>query len=131
MAWQARYEINWGHKVASRGGPVEVTRQEYNEQAGAETPPQPEIPVCGEHVWQWWWELNARRPPGFENLAPFSYTEIYNWILLTGLSVSYRDIRWLVAMDNAWLEAIANEKEDRRRREKEEAELNKGKGVRR
>jgi hypothetical protein len=126
LAWHARYELEWGHKVASREGPVEVTRKVYNEQAGVETPRQPSIPECAAHVWGWWFELNARRGPGFDSLAPISYSEIKNWILLTGKLVTYEEIAWLVAMDNAWLLAIAEERRARSEREKEEAEIRKG-----
>jgi hypothetical protein len=105
---------------------VEVTRKEYNDNAGAETPPQPEIPECGKHVWAWWWELNARRPPGFDALVPLSYTEIMNWILLTGKRVSPEEIRWLIDMDNSWLSTIAQEKRDKADRDKADAERRKG-----
>lgn len=121
-----RYEINWGHKVASRNGPVEVTRKEYNEQAGAVTPEQPAVPECATHVWTWWWELNSRRPPGFEAVAPLSYTEIRAWILLTGRHVAYEELEWLIQMDNAWLNTIAEERHAKREREKQEAELRGG-----
>lgn len=89
---------------------------------GVEVPPQPEIPVCADHVWHWWWELNARRAPGFDNLAPISYAEIHSWILLTGRYVRPEEITWLVQMDNAWLGAIADERKARQERDKEESE---------
>jgi hypothetical protein len=126
LAWHARYEINWGHQVASRHGPVEVTRQEYNQQAGAQTPEQPTVPICGQHIWDWWWELNARRPPGFDSLAPLSYTEILSWIFLTGKALKYTDIGLLIEMDNAWINTIATERKDRSERDKEKANRNKG-----
>lgn len=71
--------------------------------------------------------MNGRRPPGFDSLAPLSYSEIYHSILLTGRSATYRDIRWLIQMDNAWLEQIARERTDRREREREQAEREKAK----
>jgi hypothetical protein len=82
--------------------------------------------MCGEHVWAWWWELNARRPPGFESLAPLSYGEIHSWILLLGKRVATEEIRWLIQMDNAWMHSIAEERKARRERDKEEADRNKG-----
>jgi hypothetical protein len=105
----------------------EVTRADYNEAAGAETPLQPELPMCAEHVWHWWWELNARRPPGFESLTPFSFSEINHWISLTGKRVTVREIGWLTQMDDAWMHAISTERKDRIERDKEEANRNKGK----
>lgn len=117
--------MHWGHKIADRGGPVEVTRHEYNTQAGVETPAQPEVPFCALHVWGYWWELNARRPPGFESIAPFSFTEIHFWQAATGRSLDTAEITWLIAMDDAWLDEIAKERKARNEREKEEAERNK------
>lgn len=76
--------------------------------------------MCAVHVWDWWWELNARRSPGFESLAPISYSEISCWILLTGLHVSPEEIRWLVMMDNSWLVAIAGERKDKHDRDKDD-----------
>ena len=102
---------------------MEVTRLEYNEQAGVESPPQPEIPECAEHVWNWWWQLNARRQPGFDSLAPFSYAEIHSWILLTCRYVAPEEIAWLIQMDDAWLATIAEERKARSEREKERSEM--------
>lgn len=126
LTWHARYELKWGHTVASRNGPVEVTRKEYNQQAGAETPEQPTVPQCAQHVWEWWWQLNARRPPGFDSLVPLSYTELLAWLQLTGRYVAPEEIEWLIQMDNAWLVAIAQERKYKAEREKEKAERNKG-----
>jgi hypothetical protein len=110
--------LHWGHKVASREGPVEVTRLEYNQQAGAETPEQPEIPACGQHVWDWWWELNARRAPGFDSTVPLSYTEICSWLVLTRRLVTPEEIGWLIAMDDRWLNTIADERKAKSERDK-------------
>lgn len=117
--------MHWGHKVASREGPVEVTRLQYNEQAGADTPDQPDVPACAEHVYDWWWELNARRAPGFDYSVPLSYAEIGHWRELTGKLIDDVEIRWLVTMDDAWLEQIAVERKARQDKEDEERERKK------
>jgi len=91
-----------------------------------ETPEQPDVPVCAQHVWDWWWELNARRPPGFDNLEPISYTEICSWLFVTRRHVAPEELDWLVRMDNAWLVAIAEE----RRLKQEREELNRERGKR-
>jgi hypothetical protein len=85
----------------------------------------PEIPDCAQHVWEWWWELNTRRPPGFDSLAPLSYGEIQAWLFLSGRFVAPEEVKWLIDMDNAWLTAVATEREARREREREEAERKK------
>ena len=120
-----RYELEWGLTLASRTGPVPVTRKVYNEQAGADTPLQPEIPVCGAHVWEWWWKLNNRRQPGFESVAPLSYTEIKSWLELTGKIVAPEEVEWLIEMDNAFLNTVAQERRDKQERDKLEAERKK------
>jgi len=107
--------------VAARGGPVEVTRAQYNQQAGVATPEQPDVPLCAKHVWAWWWGLNARRPPGFDNLAPISYGEIESWISLTGKQVAPEEIDWLIGMDNAWLSVISEERRAKQERERDKS----------
>ena len=77
--------------------------------------------MCAQHVWDWWWHLNSRRAPGFENLAPISYSEIQCWLSLTKKLVAPEEIDWLVTMDNAWLMAISEERKAKHEREKEEA----------
>jgi hypothetical protein len=82
--------------------------------------------MCAQNVWDWWWQLNARRPPGFENLAPISYTEIRSWRKETGKHLAPEDVRWIVTMDNAWLHTITKERTAKHDRDKEEANRNKG-----
>lgn len=110
----------WGHEVAGRHGPVAVTRAVYNEKAGADTPEQPEVPVYAQHVWDWWWELNSRRPAGFESLSPIPYAEIESWKRQTGRIVDPVETDWLIGMDNAWLSVIAEERQAKRDRERQE-----------
>lgn len=104
--------------MASRTGPKEVTRREFNAQAGVATPKQPSVPACAQHVWDWWWELNARRGPGFETIAPITYSDLYHWLLLTGKYVMPEEIDWLIQLDNAWLAIIIEERDARQERER-------------
>lgn len=73
--------------------------------------------MAGEHVWAWFWELNTRRQPGFDTISPMTFTEIKNWIELTGKNVEPIEIQWLIEMDNAWLNQIAQERKDKQDRE--------------
>lgn len=79
------------------------------------------VPLCAEHVWDWWWELNARRGPGFDSLAPLTYTEVAHWKRETGRQIicTSVEVRWLMMMDDRWLKTIADERKDRQEREKE------------
>ena len=79
------------------------------------------------HVWDWWWELNARREPGFETLSPLQYSEISHWMILTGRHPDIVEIGWMMRMDDKWLYTVSQEKKAKQEREKELADLNNGK----
>ena len=115
---QVRYEMHWGHKTLSKDGQVDVTRAEYNEGFGVETPEAPDIPDAGLHIWEWWWKLNSRRVTYSEVQAPLTYSEIYHWSILTRTQISPSEIDVLMIMDDAYLGAVADERKDQRARNK-------------
>jgi len=112
--------MHWGHKVIGKDGQIEATRAEYNEAFGAEekTPEAPDIPDAAMHVWEWFWRLNARRPPGFDSMAPLTYSEIYHWSALTRTQITPDEINMIVQMDDAYLQAISAERKEQRDRDK-------------
>jgi hypothetical protein len=110
--------MKWGHKVISKEGQIEVTRAEYNEAFGVESPEPPALPDAVIHVWEWWWQLNARRSSGFESLPPLSYSEIHHWSTLTRTQILPIEISIIVKLDDAYLRAIATERSEQRDREK-------------
>lgn len=89
-----------------------------------ETPEEPEVPYCGQQVLAWWWELNARRGPGFDTLAPLTYGELESWKTATGRQIVCTPIeaKWLMTMDDAWMGAIAEERKAKQERDKAQAE---------
>jgi hypothetical protein len=107
--------MKWGHKIASKGGPIDVTRAEFNESFGAQVPDAPVVSL--EYVLSWFWHLSNRRAPGFDGVAPISYTEIGSWTALTRTIVTPSEIELLVAMDNAYLEQIGIERTAKRERD--------------
>lgn len=113
-----RYEMHWGHKVTGKDGDVEVTRAEFNIAFGAEnkTPDVPEVPDIVEHVWTWWWQLNSRRAPGFDAMAPITYSEIYHWSTLTRTQITPNEINMLIQMDDAYIQAVNVERKEQRDR---------------
>ena len=119
MRHQVRYGMLWGHKVNGKDGEVEVTRAEFNASFGVDSPEAPEIPDAVAHVWEWWWKLNARRLPGFEAMAPLSYSEIYHWSALTRTQITPAEIGILIQMDDAYLQAVSAERKEQRERGKE------------
>lgn len=119
--------MHWGYTAATREGPVEVTLSEQMLAFGLEPPECPELPELGLAAWSAFWELNARRPPGFDSLSPFSYTEIHHWLNIMGRQLLREEIQWLIDMDDAWLAAIREERDAAQERKKEESETKKGK----
>lgn len=99
-----------------------MTRAEYNAAFHMETPPKPDLPMEAIDAWNWWNELNSRRPPGFDSIAPISYTELIHWIVLSGNHVSREEISWILDMDNAWIAAVSRERREQRERNEEERE---------
>jgi hypothetical protein len=108
--------MKWGHKIASKEGPIEVTRAEFNESFGVPVPDDPVVSL--EHVWSWFWHLSNRRQPGFDSQAPITYSEIKNWTLLTRTVVTPSEVELLIAMDDAYLEQISIERKARHERDK-------------
>jgi len=111
--------MKWGHKVLSKEGQIEVTRAEYNEAFGVESPDPPAIPDAVIHVWEWWWQLSARRSSGYDSISPLSYSEIYYWSALTRTQISPIEIDIIVKLDDAYIRAVATERREQRDREKQ------------
>ena len=114
--------MEWGYTAASREGPVEVTLAEQMRVFGLEPPECPVLPELGLYAWESFWELNARRPPGFDSLAPISYTEMQHWLNLTGRQLLREELGWLVQMDDAWMAAISAERAAAQERKQAESE---------
>lgn len=100
-----------------KNGQVEVTRFEYNAAFGVESPDEPEVPGAVTHVWDWWWHLNARRLPGFDAMAPITYSDIYYWSTLTRIQITPDEITMLIQMDNAYLQAVGEERKEQHNRD--------------
>lgn len=111
--------MHWGHKDRDGNG---ITRAQYNANFNAPVPEQPDVPDAVTHVWEWWWQLNARRAPGFESAAPLTYSEIYHWSALTRTQVTAAEIGILIQMDDAYLQAVRDEQRGQREREREQTD---------
>lgn len=110
--------MKWGHRVLSKDGQVEVTRTEYNMAFGVESPDPPEVPEIVNHVWEWWWQLNARRSSGFDSISPITYSEIYHWLVLTRTQIMPAEIEIIIKLDDAYLLAVSTERKEQRDRNK-------------
>lgn len=68
--------------------------------------PDFEIPVDGQHLWEWFCELNnARGSTGF-GLAPLSFSEIGTWAKLMKVEIYPEEVKIIKCVDNAFLEVV-------------------------
>lgn len=73
----------------------------------------PDPPAALDHVWDWFWELHMARSGSGLGANPISYGEIAAWAALTGRSPGPREVRGIVALDQAFFTEMAEQ--DRRR----------------
>lgn len=58
------------------------------------------MPDAVEHVWEWFWDLSARRKTGPEALT---YAEVGEWQRLTGTAIRSEEVEMIMRMDDAFL----------------------------
>lgn len=75
------------------------TRRQRNARFGQPSP-ENDIPDAVEHVWEWFWDLSARRKSGPEALT---YAEVGEWQRLTGTAIRPEEVEMLMKMDDAFL----------------------------
>lgn len=73
---------------------------------GSEVPEAPDLPECGEHILQWFWDLSARRAPAMAGVSPISFCDIDAWRRLLGVTVRPEEVRAILAMDDAYRRAV-------------------------
>lgn len=65
----------------------------------------PPLPLAGEHLWNWFWQLDSGRGDSLNGLARISHGHIAEWSALTGNVVRDHEVQILLAMDRARREA--------------------------
>lgn len=75
---------------------------------------EPELPYGSGYLLEWFYQLNARRPPGFDSPAAIPYSEIEAWARLTDSNPRPHEVDALTAMDSAFLEAVHEFREQQR-----------------
>lgn len=75
---------------------------------------EPDIPEEGEHIWLWFWQLSRRRQQGVDGPQPLTYTEISECSRMTGEILLREEIAVITDMDDAYLDALAKEREAQR-----------------
>lgn len=81
--------------------------------------PEPEIADYFLHIVNWFWDLNASRSQGFDGPLPLTFSELSAWREMTGEMPSREELSIIRQMDQAYLSALAKEREDQRARSKD------------
>jgi hypothetical protein len=93
------------------------TRRARNTRFG-QSSPEYEIPEQALHVWDWFWDLSARRKSGPEALT---YAEVGEWQRLTGTPIRPEEVDMIMQMDDGFLAAVRDEQRAQHERSKEQA----------
>lgn len=94
------------------GGTKREHLERIEKQTGKQQIPELTIPIEGEHIWNWFWELSARRSQGF-GLSLISYTEIRAWLEVRRPLIHDWEIEILTNMDQAFLKACQPQKKEK------------------
>lgn len=102
------------------------TRRERNDAHGHETPPL-EIPLAGQHIWDFYETLNDRMRRVMDRQAiPISFSELHVAMMITGTLLNRKEIEILFEMDKIFCELVNLELKDLAEREKEEQAKKRG-----
>lgn len=93
------------------------TRRERNTKFGHPSPDY-EIPDQADHVWDWFWELSARRRSGPEALT---FAEVGEWQRLTGTAIRPEEVEMIMRMDDAFLSQVREDQSAAADRAREDA----------
>lgn len=78
-----------------------MTKADHLRAAGRKVP-EPDVPVAGQYLWEWFWELHSGRSYGFA-ANPITYAEIALWASLLGAEPTAAEVRVIKAMDIAFM----------------------------
>lgn len=95
------------------------TRSERNKRFGFASPPDPMIPKRARYMWRWFWDLHSQRQHGMNGPQPLSFLEMKAWSEMTGTLLSSEEWSVIVALDRAYRDALADEREAQRESQKE------------
>lgn len=93
------------------------TRRTRNERFG-ELSPEVRVPDRGEHIWDWFWQLSARRRSGPEALT---FADVGEWCRLLLVDPLPQEVEMLMAMDDTYLKAVREDQAAAQQRAIEEA----------
>jgi DNA-dependent RNA polymerase auxiliary subunit epsilon len=100
------------------GGTKREHLERIEKQTGKQQIPEFEIPIEGEHLWNWFWQLSNRRPQGFgASLIP--YSEYKSWLEVRKLLIHDWEIEILTKMDEAFLEGRQETQKEKKQKKTE------------
>lgn len=73
---------------------------------GDEVPEQQEVPDCGAHILQWFFELSNRRQPSMGGVSPLTFSDIAAWRDILGIEVLPGEVQMILALDVAYRKAV-------------------------
>lgn len=79
--------------------------------AMAELEGEPELPFYLQHVWDWFWELNARRTSGGLSANPITWADFGFWNLLKDKRVRPIEIEIIEMIDRLYLKHMHKKSE--------------------
>jgi hypothetical protein len=85
------------------GGTKREHLERIEKQTGEQQIPDFTIPIEGEHIWDWFWDLSGRRPQGF-GLSLIPYSEYKAWLDVRKPLIYDWEIEILTKMDQAFLQ---------------------------
>ncbi len=97
--------------------PEGETRRERNERFFVDSP-EVEVPEDGYAPWRDFWQINRTRRTG-DSPEPLSYGDIQAWLGCTGRVVTPEHIDMLIAMDERYRSAAAEEIRSYRKRKEQ------------
>jgi hypothetical protein len=78
---------------------------QIEQQTGVYPGPEFEVPLEISYLWGYFMDLNSTRGGGW-GAAPITYSELYAWMVLTGVEISPWEVGILKEMDNAFLTTV-------------------------
>ena len=85
------------------------TQLEQVEKASGKRDPRldnPEVPPAGEHLWTWFWDLDAARSISGSGINPIGYGDLDAWARRTGENPSPWEVSVLRDMDKVYCQEI-------------------------
>lgn len=106
-----RYDVP--RDYSGKEPPILETRREFNARfgKGADTPELDELPLAGQHLWEWFWQLQSQRTSSDGGYQPIGFANIAAWAQLLRTQPSPWEVQTLVHMDGAFLVTSSQEAE--------------------